>query len=122
MAGRGAGVDGGVAAGRSAPARGFLGVVAGFAESLAVVGGGGSAVGVPGGVVEVADRGVAPGGAAGLVAQDQEPASPPVKGRRRESIATSARCGAGVEPAQPTSAVGCRRSQVAGPAAAGTGP
>ena len=61
------------------PAGEGFGVVAGRAESLAVGRGGGAVVGGCGDVVGVPDRGVAPGGAAGLVAGDQEPAQLPVE-------------------------------------------
>ena len=54
------------------PAGGLFGVVAGLAVALPVVDAGGSAVFGGLDVVGVPDRGVAPGGAAGLVAQGDE--------------------------------------------------
>lgn len=58
---------------RAAPAnRGLFGVVAGLAEPLAVLLAGFTALGRAFGVVVVSDRGVAPGGAAELVAQSDQ--------------------------------------------------
>ena len=60
--------------GSGSPAGRLLGVVAGLAESLSVVGAGRAALVVVDGVVGVPDRGVAPRGAADPVAQPDEPA------------------------------------------------
>ncbi len=84
-----------------APAGGFLGLVAAGAESLPVRGGGGSAVGVGSDVVELADRGVAERGSAGLVAGDEEAAQTavedPASGLERDE---GAGVGAGPQPSQ----------------------
>src|SRR6478735_1900445 len=61
-----------VGVGLVAPAVGFLDLVAGRAQALTVGQGGGAAGGAAGDVVDVPDRGVAPGGAAGLVAGGDE--------------------------------------------------
>src|SRR6476660_473353 len=92
----------GSGAGLGAPAWGFFGVVAGFAEPCSVAAAGGAAV-VPGDdVVQVADGGVAVGGAAGVVPCLEEPA---VSGREEPGPGVHAHEFAGgrggVEPAQP---------------------
>ncbi len=84
------------------PAGGFLGVVAGLAEALAVLGGGLAAVDHPRDVVGVADGGVAPRRAADLVADDEELAQLAVEGaaagvHRDQGV----RVGVGVEAAEP---------------------
>ena len=88
--------------GSGGPAGEFFGVVAGFAESGAVVPGGGAVV-VPGDdVVEVADGCVAVGGAAGVVPGLDDAAEP---GREEPGAGVHggevAGAGGGVEPAQP---------------------
>ena len=107
MPGGGGGLDGVTRWCRSAvpvwsgsPAGCLFGVVALLAEALAVGDGGLAAVGDGGDVVAVPDRGVAPGGAAELVAQVDRSRSRPRKSRLWESIATSSPVlGVGVEAA-----------------------
>jgi hypothetical protein len=70
-------------------------VVAGFAEALAVVAGGGAVLVQGGDVVVVADGCVAVGGAAGVVPDLKEAAEPGGKSRALESMARSSPlCGA----------------------------
>ena len=104
MAGGGGDVEGvpGAGAWSGGPAGEFFGVVAGFAESGAVVPGGGAVV-VPGDdVVEVADGCVAVRGAAGVVAGLDKAAEP---GREEPGAGVQggevAGAGGGVEPAEP---------------------
>jgi len=85
-----------------APSGCFLGVVAGLAESLAVGCGRLAAPSARLGVVDVGDRGIAPGGAAGLVPEDgqiaelaAERTAPTV---HRDELAG---VGSGVEAAEP---------------------
>ena len=92
-------------AGSGPPAGGLFGVVAGGTQPLPVGGAGWSAGVVGDDVVDVADRGVAPGGAAGAeVAGDQEAAQvageEPSAGVHRDQLAGA---GVGVEPTQPDS-------------------
>ena len=89
--------------GACCPAGGFFGVVAGFAESGAVGAWLVCAAVVPGDdVVQVADGGVAVGGAAGVVAGLDEAAEAggedPGAGVHPDELAGA---GAGVEPAEP---------------------
>ena len=86
-----------------APAGRLLGVVAGLAQPLPVGGGGVPAGGPMGqGVVAVTDRGVAPRGAAGLVAGDEEAAQPAGEGAAaRVHGDQGGAVRGGVEPAYP---------------------